>query len=118
MNTALQTQRLSTRINANTVSKTKLYPKALDKHLIAARTFAERKGGRSEDGTWTNPNYGLEQIWENATSALIALSHYREVVANPNLSRRRGIRINTTENNTSIYLERLTTALDRYTDPR
>lgn len=118
MNTALQTQRLITRINANTVSKTKLYPKALDKHLIAARTFAERKGGRNEDGTWDNLNYGLEQIWDNADSALNALTHYREAVANPNLSRRRGTRINTTENNTSIYLERLTTALDRYTDPR
>lgn len=118
MHTTSQAQRIITRINANTVSKTKLYPKALDKHLIAARTFAERKGGRNEDGTWANLNYGLEQIWDNADSALIALTHYREAVANPNLSRRRGVRINATENSTSIYLERLTTALGWYTDPR
>lgn len=117
-NTPSQAQRLITRINANTASKTKLYPKALDKHLIAARTFAERKGGRNDDGPWTNPNYSLERIWDNADSALIALGHYREAVANPNHSRHRRVRINATENNTRICIERLITDLGRYNGPR
>lgn len=118
MNTITKAQRLITNINANTASKTKLFPKALDKHLAAARKFAEREGGRNDDGTWDNLNYGLEQIWDNADSALIELDHYRTAVANPDRGRRRRVRITASENNTRIYLECLTTALRRYNPTR
>lgn len=113
-------QRLITQINANTTSKTKLFPKALDRHLIAARAFAEREGGRNDDGTWDNLNYGIEQIWDNADSALTELHHYRTAVANPDPSHRRRLRTRTdvAENNTRIYIERLTTALRWYNGTR
>lgn len=112
--TIAKAQRLITQINDNTMSKTKVYPKALDRHLLAARAFAEREGGRNNDGTWDNLNYGLAQIWENAHGALIDLSHYRKAVANPEHGRRRRVRITATENNTRISLERLTAALHSY----
>lgn len=112
--TIAKAQRLITHINANKTSKTKLYPKALDRHLLAARAFAEREGGRNNDGTWDNLNYGLAQIWENAHGALIDLDNYRTAVANPEHGRRRRVRITATENNTRISLERLTAALHSY----
>lgn len=117
-NTPSQAQRLITAITANTASTTKLFPKALDKHLTAARTLAEREGTRNNDGTWADHNGTIAQIGDNAESALISLGHYRTAVANPHHSRRRRVRINATENNTRIYLERLLTELSRYNGPR